>query len=79
MNMFGHAGWAVCRKFRHDSEGALGEQQADGGVAIADPELAAGAGDLAVHGVGAGAELTGDLLGAQVLGHQLHSFPLPRG
>ena len=77
MNTFGHTGCAVCRNFRH-GEAAFGEQQADRRVAVADAQLAAGAGDLAVDGVGAGSKLAGDLLGAQMLGHQLHALSLAR-
>ena len=78
MNTFGHTGCAVCRNIRHDREAAFREQKPDRRVAVADAELAAGAGDLAVDGVGAGSELTGDLLGAQVLRHQFHALTLAR-
>jgi hypothetical protein len=53
-------------------------RQARGGIAILDPELAAGAVAIGVHRGFRHAEFAGDLLGRQMLIHQPQAFTLSR-
>jgi len=54
-------------------------QQAGGMIAVIDSQLAPGAVAIGVHGGLGHAELTGDLLGAEMAIHQAQALPFPRG
>jgi hypothetical protein len=55
-----------------------GAGQPGGGVAVLNPELAAGAVAIGIHRGFRHAQLAGDLLGGQMLVHQPQAFALPR-